>query len=254
MLRRTFSPAFFNQVANDPTVRPWLGGADGPVDLAPLIENPAHVALQGEHGGFLLVRQDSLGAIYELHTLFKKKGRGKPFFAEARDMFRFMFTRTDCLEIVTKCPDNNPGARMAAATVGFRERFRREAAYKGSEDAEPVGCSFRVFSVDDWFVRDGCALAAGRTFHEALETTKLAEALDGVMPIHPDDETHDRAVGAAVLMAWGGKTAKGVIFYNRWAQFAGYAPVTMIDDGLVDIQEAIVALQGGLVEVLHLRA
>lgn len=244
MITRTFDAASLNEVANRPDIRPAIGPGDDPVDLTPLVADPNNIVLSAPGGGFVLVRQDP--GVYELHTVFGKEGRGKTFFAAARAMFRYAFAKTDALELLTKCPDDNPGARMAAATVGFRERFRREDAW-----TKGVGISYRVFDVDDWTARDPEALKAGREFHAALEAAKVQRSSEA--DIHPEDEAHDRAVGAALLMAWGGNIGKGVLFYNRWARFAGYQPIGYMGGSLVDIQDAIVELQEGRTEILLLR-
>lgn len=250
MIRRTMDAAFLTEVANDPQVRPFLGG-DGPLDIGQVARDPANVLLvatgrDGEPvGGWVL--HPILPAVYELHTMFLPAGRGKLFFAAAAEMFRFMFAETDALEIVTKCPDDNPGARMAASTVGFRERFRREGAW-----APGVGVSYRVFSVDDWFIRDPECLAQGRAFHDALEAAKAGTG-DPLLFNHTEDEAHDRAVGAAALMVRGGNTAKGVAFYNRWAALSGYAQVHAVSNAMIDVLEAIVWVRPDGFDVMLVR-
>ena len=244
MIRRTMDAALLNEVANDPDVRPWLGGAPGPLDLTPIIENPANVALVAEHGGWLF--QPVMPGCYEVHTLFRKAGRGRRFMAAAAQGFRYMFTETDALEILTKCPDDNLGARQASSALGFRERFRRESAW-----APDVGISFRVFSVDDWFTRDAQCLEEGRTFHRMIEYAKGAAR--SALPIHLDDETHDRAVGAAILMAKAGQLSKGVGFYSRWAIFAGYATIEVVGPNAIDVRDAIVEIRDGQLGVLKCR-
>jgi hypothetical protein len=169
IIRRTMSAAALNEIANLPEVKPFLLTAEAarrlgaePLNLAPMLANPANIALEAEHGGWVL--EQMLPGCYELHTLFRPEGRGRAYFAAAWEAVRYLFAATDALEIITKCPDDNGGARMAANLMGFRERFRREDAW-----APGVGISYRVFSVDDWFVRDPECLAAGRDFHAKLK-------------------------------------------------------------------------------------
>ncbi len=249
MIRRTMDPAFLTEVANHPEVRPWLGG-EGPIDLTARCHNPANIVLVDEgRGGWVL--QQILPSVYELHTLFLPEARGRAYFASAREALRWVFTRTDALEIVTKCPDDNGAARMAAKLVGFRERFRREDAW-----GPGVGISYQVFSVDDWFVRDPECLAAGKTFHEAVEAGKGPDAT--TLPDHPEDEAHDRAAGAAYLIVQAGQTLKGVGFYNRWAAFAGYPPIQALANDMIDMSdervEFIVQVRDGAAHVLLCRA
>lgn len=245
MIRRTMDATLFNEVANDPHVRPFIGGGDAPLDMTGPVANPDNYALEAKGGGFWL--HPLLPGLYELHTLFLPRYRGKAMFAAAVEMFRFMFTQTPCLEIVTKCPDDNGGARWAAGKVGFRERFRRDDAW-----VPGVGVSYRVFSADDWFIRDPECLAAGRAFHEVLEAAKLEKHGEGYAH-HAEDPTHDRAVGAACLMAQAGNPEKGAAFLNRWSVFAGYATIASLGGGVFDIGDAIVRVQGGQTEVLFCR-
>lgn len=234
MIHRSRDVAFFNAVANDPAVRPFMGGEDGPngLDLAPLIENPAVVTLRAAHGGWIYV--PILAGAYELHTLFLPEGRGRPHLRAAVEGFRFMFVETDCLEILTKCPDDNGAARWASSHLGFRERFRRDDAW-----APGVGVSYRAFSVDDWMARDAQCLTQGQAFHATLEAAKTGSD----SPLHAEDAAHDRAVGAAVLMARAGQTQKGVGLYNRWAAFAGYAQIEALSPTVIDIRDALVELR-----------
>ena len=245
MIRRTMDATFLNSVANHPDTRPWLGGApEMAVDLTLLAQNPDNVFLEALGGGWWLQKLEP--GTYELHSLFMPEGRGKSFFTGMKELFRYMFTRTDAVEILTKCPDNNGGARAAAGIVGFKERFRREDAWSPG-----VGISYRAFTVDDWMVRDKVALEAGRAFHAALEWAKSNAG--SAIPSHPDDEANDRAAGAAWLMIDAGQTAKGVAIYNRWAVFAGYATILGVGPGIVDIRDAIVQVEGGETKVLLCR-
>lgn len=239
-IKRTMDAAFLNEIANHPEVRPFLGG-EGPLDLTDECSNPENIAIVWERGGWLL--QKLMPGMYELHTLTLPAGRGREYFATAKAALRYVFTTSDALEIVTKCPDDNGGARMAASLVGFRERFRRVDAW-----APGVGISYQALTVDDWFVRDRECLAAGRRFHEELEA-----AADGAFPPHPEDEAHDRAVGAAFLMIEAGQTGKGVGFYNRWAVLAGYLGISATAQNVVDIQTAIVEVHQGQMRVLKVR-
>lgn len=245
MLRRTMDATFLNEVANHPDVRPFLGGGEAPIDLDPWAANPENYLIEapGKGGWFL---RPVMPGTYDLHTLFLPDHRGSVYFRLAREALRYMFTETDCLEIVTQCPDDNPGARFAAATMGFRERFRREGAWETG-----AGVSFRAMTIDDWFIRDRVAPDLGRKFHEELAAAKMESG--STLPIHADDEAHDRAVGAACLMIIGGQIAKGVAFYNRWATIAGYANIAAVGTNLVDVRDAIVEVKQAEMRVLRVR-
>lgn len=235
MIRRTFDAGFLNGVANDPEVFPWTGAAEA-IELGAILVDPANIGLEAEHGGWVLVCLEP--GVYELHTLFLPEGRGKVYFAQAREALRYVFVETDATELVTKVPDQNAGARMAAALVGFKERFRRETAW-----ADGSGVSYQGLTIEDWRQRDAEALKAGQWFHRRLDELIEHDA-------HPQDEAHDRAVGCAVLMARAGALSKGIAFYNRWARFAGYVEARQIGPNIVDFVEAIVAVRGQDMSVL----
>lgn len=239
MIRRTMSPEAVNALANHPEIRPFIGGGEGDLDLTPVVLNPANIILEADGGVWVLSLSEP--GVLELHTLFLPEARGKSYFRQAREALRWIFTRTDCSEIVTKCPDNNPGARMAAAMMGFRERFHRDNAW-----APDVGIGFYVYGLDEWFMRDAECLKAGRWFHEKIEAALGHEN-------HSEDPTHDRAAGAAVLMMQEGLIGKGCAFYNRFARFGGYLPIAQVGPHLVDIGTAILEVVGAEMNVLMIR-
>lgn len=244
MIRQTMDPAFLNTVANHPAVRPMIGPGEDELDLAPLVTNPANVCLVAEHGGWVF-QKIGVG-VFEVHTLFLPKGRGRNFMEAARQAMRWMFTGTDCIDLVTKCPDDNGPARMAASLMGFRERFRREAVWHTGG-----GISFQGITIEGWAIRDAEARKMGQGFHEALETAKIAKGSE--MPVHPEDVAHDHFAGAAWLIAAAGNLAKAAAFYNRWASFAGYGNIAPLPNGVMDIGDAIVAVKDGATEILLCR-
>lgn len=244
-MQRTMDASHLNAVANDPDVRPQLGGV-GELDLTGLLADASNVALQNEHGGFIFCRQDA--GRYELHTLFRPAGRGLALLTAAADAARYMFTATDCLEIVTKCPEPNRAADVMVRRCGFRPLFERAGAW---ED----GSAIRYFwlSLEDWRGQDPVIVDEGEAFHDLIERAKRERGSE--LPIHPDDEAHDRAAGAAMLMAKAGQVRKAVWSYNRWAMLAGYAPVKLLSETppVIDIQDAVLGLRGGALEVLLCR-
>lgn len=248
MITRATDAAFLNKVANSPEVRPYVGPGDNELDLTSLIANPANIALETESGGWVLI--NLMSGVYELHTLFLPSGRGAGYFAAAHEALRWMFTRTDCLEILTRCPHDNPAARMAAVKVGFREWFHRDAVWQ-SGLGEPCGVSYQALTLDGWIARDDEIAYVGHDFHVQLENAKLAHGSD--LPDHPEDEAHDRVVGAAFLMARHGLMGKAVAVYNRWATFAGYVPIKALSETIVDVQDAILEVVNGEMRVLGVR-
>ena len=236
---RTFDPSFFNEVANHPDVRPWLGG-EGELDLSVAIRNPINFTLQGEGGGFVLMRHEP--GIYEAHSLFLPGSRGQTV-RTMRAGFDYMFTRTDCGQIVTQIPDNNPAAAALAKLARFRPMFRREDTPRGPT-------AYVGLTIDEW-AQDTAALEEdGAWFHDGVEAAKIAQEAD--LPDHPHDPAHERAVGAAVRMVKAGNLEKAVIFYNRWARLAGYPLMALISEHppVFDVGDAIATLIDGKMEIL----
>lgn len=236
---------FLNEVANRPDVRPMLGGL-GVLDLGPSLADPRNVALENDHGGFLFV---NLGAgRYDLHTLFLPEGRGRPLLEAASVAARHMFTSTDCVELVTRCPEPNRAADLMVRRCGFRPIFERPGAW---EDGSAIRYFWLAF--EDWRAIDPLIAAEGRAFHHLIERAK--HVAGSRSPTHPDDPAHDRAAGAASLMAKAGQPRKAVLTYNRWAELAGYAPIVLLSEAppIIDIQDAVLGLSDGELEVLLCR-
>lgn len=246
-LKRTLDAGVLNEIANHPEVRPWLGGI-GPINLANLIANPANIALESEHGGYVLENQG--GGQYEAHTLFLPQGRRFAYDA-AVEGFRYLFTATDCTRIVTKVPAGNIAAAAHAKRCGFVEMFTRDAVWPGTDGPEDV--SYQALTFDTWMALDPEVSIKGRWFHDALEAAKIEAG--SVREVHADDEAHDRAVGAAVLMFQSGNPGKAAWLYNQWAALAGYTPLKVLSltPLVVDVIDAVVEVTAGGMEVLLCR-
>lgn len=242
ILKRTFDPTFLNRVCNHPEVHPWLG-KEGEIDLTASVLDINNFALVTDGGGFVLMCHEP--GIYEGHSQFLPEGRRQTLRAMF-DLLGYMFTRTDCHTILTQVPDNNPAAQALARKGPWREFFRREDTPRGPT-------SFMGVTIDEWAQWNGELEADGEWFHQALEAGKKAHGSN--LPEHPHDPAHERAVGAAVKMIRAGNVEKGIGFYNRWANFAGYAPINLLSDQplVIDVMDAVVGLDGNDLEVMLCR-
>lgn len=240
MIRRTFDPTELNSVANHPEVRPWLGG-EGELDLTSLVMNPQNFTLMGSGGGFLLQRHDA--GVYEVHSQFRP---GTDAMASMREGLDYMFCRTDCERLVTQVPDDNRSAKGLAVAAGFRGEFHRKGAFRG-----PTW--FYSLTIEQWISHTPALEKDGEWFHRQLEEAK--ELAGSSLPVHDHDPAHERAVGAAVRMFCAGNHHKAVKFYNRWAQFAGYAPIALVSTqpAVVDVKDAVVGFSDEKMEVLLCR-
>lgn len=246
---REFSAERINAIVNHPDVRPWMGCGAGRLDLSGLIANPANYLLMGNGGGVLF--QCIEPGLYEAHTQFLPEHRGPAAVAAVRDTLRFMFTRTDAVEIVTKVPDGNRGALGLVRAIHGQLQFTREKAWPFNGQMVAVG--HYALSLMSWAGKAEELAASGEWFHGKLEAAKSATA--GAAPLHDDDEAHDRYVGATVEMIAAGQVTKGIAFYGRWAKFAGYGPIAVIATNpvVIDIGDAIVAVRDDDFSVLLCR-
>lgn len=92
MIREDRDPAFWRLIAEHPEVSEHVSlGRE--FDVAELVEHPAVTPLRGEHGGFLFVRLDGRGRVFELHTMFTPEGWGREALLSAKAAFDEMFAR-----------------------------------------------------------------------------------------------------------------------------------------------------------------
>lgn len=237
MIRRTFDPSFLNEVVNHPEVRPWVKG-EGILDVSAAVLNPANYVLQSEFGGFILMPHEP--GRYEVHSQFLP-GHGTHALKSMFAAQEWMFTRTDCRSIVSQVPHDNSRAKGLAVAGGLRTVF----SCSGSERVE--------LTLIDWAMRTKALHSYGERFHNALLAAKTASGSE--LPVHEDEASHDRAVGAAFLMITRGQPEKGVAFYNQWARMAGYAVISLVSLApvIIDVMDAIVGLGDEGMEVLLCR-
>lgn len=224
-----------NAVLNDPDVRPWVANGGEVIDLTARVADRNNFFLMGEHGGCAFY--PLLPGIYEVHTQVTQAGRGEWTKALTDSCTHWMFTRSDCYEIMTRVPHGHIAARAAAVAAGMTHEFTR-----------PLECRFREHIVDvhiysyriqDWIRQAPGLDQSGHLFHEVLHE---GAARLGIRDIaHPNDENHNRYVGAAVEMAWYGHPLKAVNFYNRWALVSRHEPIA-----LVGLNPTIVKIDHGL--------
>lgn len=242
-MKRSLYADAFNEIANDPDVRPWLGFGRGAIDLAPVVGDPRNFCFltPGGHGGYVMHRLAD--GLYEAHTLSHPGKSAVPMARLRNDVLDYIFTATDCVEITTKVPDQHPTAEAWASAAGFNKAFRREGGFV-LDDLE-VGFSVYSLSYQRWALWSRHLDKAGQWFHDMLKGAGAAN--------HPDDPDHDRWVGATIEACRGGQAYKGVVLYNRWALQAGYAPVTLLSTApvVVDVGDAVVHLIDGRMEVLR---
>lgn len=235
---------FLNGVANNPAVRPMLGGV-GELELSSYLADPNNVALQGAFGGFIAVKLEA--GVYECHSMFLPEGRGKHAYEAMTEGLRYLFVQTDCIEVVTKCPKGNMAALGAARNMGFTLRFTLEQGWALPDGLRgAVDCMGLTFA--KWLTRDAEVEAKGKWFHQRLE--ELA-----AIPEHFEEPSHNRAVGASCLMFDAGNPVKAQASYNLWAKFAGFPQIRLLslNPVIIDMDQVIVSIGKDDMEILQCR-
>lgn len=236
LIRRHFTADSLNIVVNDPSVYPWVRGRmTGYLDLTPVIRDRNNILLMGEHGGMLFTQHQP--GLYEIHTQVLPAGRGQWTIDMATACLQWMFTRTDAMELVSRVPKGNLGARALVRRMHGGFEFRRDNGWTFNDQVVPA--DIYSWKVQDWMRWAPGMISRGEWFHKRLE--KEYKKLNRRIPQHPDDDIHDQFVGAALEMVFAGNPHKGVILYNRWAVMAGYAPIKMVTDSplVLDIADAL---------------
>lgn len=250
MIKRHYTADSLNMVVNDPSVYEWGRGASlGRIDLTPVVQNENNYLLMGDYGGVLFLKHQP--GIYEAHTQVLPAGRGQWALDTVNEALSWMFTSTDCVDIMTRVPKGNLAARALARAIHGKPEFRLEKGWIFNNQI--VHADVFSLQIQEWMATSPLLEREGEKFHEDLE--REYARLGKEQEIHPEDPLHNRYVGAASLMMRNGQPHKGVIFYNRWSGMAGYIPISIasIDPLVIDIQESLIAVESGSFYVLRIK-
>lgn len=234
---------YFDSLVQDPAIRGKIGD-----DRSPALETVRPLATVGSIflrvwegdkplGGFILVPK--WVSVYEVHTLLSEDGRGAKGVEAGKQMVSWAFTHSNCLRLVSYCPDFCRESLVFAHAIGGRTDFRRENVFV--KHGKRVGCTYVSLTLWEW-LRKAAAnyVDYGREFHRQLVELTPHEP-------HDEDEAHDAMVGLAIYMAVTGRMIKKAeLVYNQWARVAGYEPISVLGerDGVitVDIRSAVIRI------------
>ena len=236
--------AIINAVLNDPAVRPWVADASaGEINIHQQLEDPNVVFLMGEYGGVMLHR--FMSGIVEVHTFVEPRGRGAWTRGMIQAVQHWIFTKTDCFEILTRIPISHKPALALAIKSGMVHEFTRPDGVTINGVTMPV--DIYKLTIADWVKNTPSLERRGEVFHTWLneEAAKV-----GYTNPHEDDPQHNRIVGATLEMIMGGQPLKGVLFYNRWAVISRHAPIalTSLDPVTVKFDIGTIHLRDGTLE------
>jgi hypothetical protein len=257
MVFRSFDVAKANAIVNHSAVLPFVAGPDhGALDLSPIIADHRNVLLEAE-GGFILCCAAEPNT-YQVHTAFLPDHRGLHAVDASLAAYRFMFTATDCLTLLTMVPEidrkTSLATRISTRLVGFELDFAMDAAVWG--EAEAVPTRFYSLHYHRWLKRNADALIkAGHAFHDRFEAERLRLGPPSAPRNHPDCMAHDLYAGACAEMIYGGQPEKGVCLYNQWARRAGYLQIQLLSRSplVIDIGDAVLMMGDQTFKVIKLR-
>lgn len=238
MIERARDAAFLNRVLNDPKVRPFIAGfGDGDLDVTERLADPRFLPLVGEHGTFVCFR--IFQGLWEVHTAVLPSGRGEwtRRFGEAGK--RYMFTATDCAEILTRVPEGHAAAERLTHDMGFVHRFLtpRETEFCG----EMVSCAVSSITIQDWAGDESVHYEKkGAAFHDWLNRQLPGEP-------HPLDPDHNAVVGVCLDMVAAGQIDKAICWYARWSMPARHPPIVLVgrDPPQIRFDAGVLTMQNG---------
>lgn len=234
-----------NAILNHESVLPFVSaGHEPPLDLAPIIGKPQNAVLLGDHGYMMFTPAHGQDSIYEAHTSVLPEGRGPWALLFVRACLHWIFTTTPIVEVYTRCPhlENLPSTRRMSEAVGASLMFEIANGYP--YNGELIPADIYGLTIFEWAQSAPGLVERGGWFHKKLEAEY--RKLGRKEPNHDDDEAHDRYVGAAAEMIFGGQAGKGVVFYNRFAAMAGYEPIRVVNINplMLDIRDAYLIVRG----------
>lgn len=240
MIHPTTDVDAVNAILNHPRVRPWVSLPGQSLLDARALLQPPHVALMLDDGNgcFLCIEHEP--GRYEVHTNLLPAARGVRAMEAARAGMDWMFLHTDCMELITQVPRDNPAARRLTERMGFTLEFSRAHAFPRA--SAWVDVDYYSLAYRDWLMAHPDMPEAGRAFHDRLHAEKAR--IGHSRHDHADDPAHDRHVGAAVRMVQAGQIDKGIYLYNRWARFAGYTLIRRLDAERIDIRDFVLRVRG----------
>lgn len=243
---RAYDAARFNQILNDPAVRPWVADAqEGTLDVSPAVANRNNILLMGDHGGCMFFALQV--GLFEVHTAFLPSGRGEWSRNFLWGVGLWMFTRTHAVEILTRVPHGHLAARTATLGAGMHPAWTREdcCVFRG----RPVPVEIFSAKVQDWVWEAPWLAEMGQSFHDSIN--QQAAALGITEQPHEDDDNHNRIVGLCFQMFRWGQAAKATVLYNRWALASRHRTIELVqaDPPVVKFDVGFLTLENGALKL-----
>lgn len=245
-LHREKDATRINEILNHPKIRPWVADAkEGVIDIQSQLDNGRNILLMGEHGGILFL--NVLPGVYEAHTQVLPEHRGAWTDNLTHSAIYWMFTKTDCYELITRVPKPHIPARAAAVRSGGKYEFTRHdgCIFRGKQT--PV--DIFTIRIQDWCISGSFLEKAGQWFHDRLNAEAARNGINENP--HEDDANHNFVVGAVFGMIIGGQLNKAINIYNRWALISRHAAIALssINPPVIHMDIGYLTLKNGDIEL-----
>lgn len=220
---REHHAARLNRIANHPSVYPFIKGwKTGAIDLAAAVVDPRNILLTGRYGAVLFHQRQP--GLYEGHSMALPEGRGRWMLGFAEAAIHWMFSRSDAMELITRCPQGNAPALALTKRIGGKEWFTNPAGW--IMDRDPIPAAIYRRNMQDWLDTGPGLVERGQWFRRRLKEEFARH--NQTMPDWYFDDAYDRQIGGAVEMLLGGQAVKGQVFFNRFACMAGAQEIALV--------------------------
>jgi hypothetical protein len=226
-----------NRVANHPEVAPWIRGSlEGELDFTPVVQDDRNYLLMSQHGGLLFTQMTP--GIFEAHTSIVPEGRGEWALNMVRASLMWMFTRTDMMELVTRCPRGNLGAISLARAAGCQQAYVTPANWQLKSKMVPS--TVFTLTLQQWLIDAPGLIERGQWVEKRLGYAGLA------LTKTPDPEAY-RYMGLAFEMFQNAQVSKGLLFLKRWLPLAGHGEVELVsaDPTTIGFRGAMIVVKNG---------
>lgn len=150
MIRETWDADRIAEIANHPSVFPWIcGNSQGALNFSNTVRDRNNIFLFGQHGGFMF--RNINGQIFDAHSMILPEGRGYWAMQAAESALQWMFTNTSAQEITMPVPKGNIAVRALVKKLGAKMRGTIEDGWflKGKE----VPIDVYSMTKEDWKCR-----------------------------------------------------------------------------------------------------
>jgi hypothetical protein len=171
LIRRDTEGDTINAIVNHPEVRPWVLREDQNLDFRAIANDPRIFLLVGDPPLGSIIFSQIVTGVYEAHAAVLPQGRGEWTAELSQAAMHYMFTATDCVEILTRVLQGHVAAASLARHLGLIERWACEAfPFRG----RMVPYTVWGITMMDWFPDD--EEGRKRVFNEMYHAGQVEKA------------------------------------------------------------------------------